>query len=405
MSTLIQKNQHGVIFILGVVLIDSISFGIILPVMPHLIIAVSNASLSDAARLGGYLTLAYAFMQFFSAPILGNLSDKYGRRPILLYSLMALGLSNILMAIASTILWLFIARIIAGATSSTLAVAYAYITDITSIETRAKRFGMVGAACGIGLIIGPTFGGVFGSFGERTPFITAAVLGTLNFIYGYLFLGETLSQKYRRPFDLRRSNPISAMMLLRSYPMVLGLAAANFLFMIGQISLISFWAFFLIEKFNWSVGQIGLSLALSGISAVLIQGVILGRVTYILGSRKTTILGLVVSVLSYSAYAFAESGWQIYLLVIIAAFAGFVGPSLQAMMTSKIPAEIQGEFQGTLSSLNSIALILGPLIMTQIFSSFTGANMYFYFPGAPFIATAVVTGISLFVFLLILRRY
>lgn len=402
---MIQKNPHGAIFIVILLLIDAVSFGIVLPVMPHLIIAISDTSLSDTARLGGYLTLAYAFLQLFSAPILGNLGDKYGRRPILLFTLMALCLTNILMAIAPTIFWLFVARSIAGIASSNVAVAMAYTTDITSIEMRAKRFGMLSAVYALGVIIGPSIGGMLGGFGVRVPFITVSVLGLLIFIYGYFFLRESLSQEYRRAFDIRRSNPISALLQLRAHPIVAGFAATNFLFMIGQFSTFSFWAYFLIEKFNWSVGQIGLAIALSGISVLFIQVIIFGRVTNIAGSRKTTILGLVISVLSYTAFAFAETEWQILLLIISASFSSFVTPSLLAMMTSQVPANIQGELQGALSSLNSIALILGPITMLHIFASFTGANMYWYFPGAPFIATAVVTGMSLLVFLLVLRRY
>lgn len=405
MSVMIQKNPHGAIFIVILLLIDAVSFGIVLPVMPHLIIAISDTSLSDTARLGGYLTLAYAFLQLFSAPILGNLGDKYGRRPILLFTLMALCLTNILMAIAPTIFWLFVARSIAGIASSNVAVAMAYTTDITSIEMRAKRFGMLSAVYALGVIIGPSIGGMLGGFGVRVPFITVSVLGLLIFIYGYFFLRESLSQEYRRAFDIRRSNPISALLQLRAHPIVAGFAATNFLFMIGQFSTFSFWAYFLIEKFNWSVGQIGLAIALSGISVLFIQVIIFGRVTNIAGSRKTTILGLVISVLSYTAFAFAETEWQILLLIISASFSSFVTPSLLAMMTSQVPANIQGELQGALSSLNSIALILGPITMLHIFASFTGANMYWYFPGAPFIATAVVTGMSLLVFLLVLRRY
>ena len=401
----VKKNQPGVIFVVSVILIDAITFGIVLPVLPHLICVVSDTSLSDAARLGGYLTLGYAFLQFFSAPILGNLSDKYGRRPILLFTLMALCLTNVLMAMASTIYLLFVARLVAGIASSTLAVANAYATDVTSIEMRAKRFGMMGATYGLGVIIGPSIGGMLGSFGLRAPFIMAATLGLLIFIYGYFFLGESLKQEDRRAFDISRSNPISAILQLRAHPIVAGLAASNFLFMIGQFAIFGFYAYFLIEKFNWSVGHIGLVIALSGMSVFLIQGIILGRATKIFGSRKTAILGLLISVLSYTAFAFAESEWHIYLLIIISAFSGFVVPSLLAMMTGKIQANVQGELQGALSCLNSLALILGPMTMLHIFASFTGANNDWYFPGAPFIATAAVTGMSLVVFLLVLRRY
>ncbi len=400
----LKKNQHGIIFVVGVILIDAITFGIVLPIMPHLISVVSDTSLSDAARLGGYLTLGYASLMFFSAPILGNLSDKYGRRPILLFTFMALCLTNILMAMASSIFFLFFARLVAGIASSTMVAATAYVTDVTSIEMRAKRFGMIGAAYGLGVIIGPSIGGMLGGFGLRVPFITVATLGLMIFIYGYFFLDESLKQEYRRAFDIRRSNPISAILLLKTNPMVAGFAASNFLFMIGQFAIFSFYAYFLIEKFNWSIGHIGLAIALAGISGFIVQGIVLGKVTNIFGSRKITIFGLVLSVLCYVAFAFAESDWQIYLLIIISGFSGLVAPSLLAMMSGKMQANIQGELQGALSCLNSLALILGPISMLHIFASFTDGNKYWYFPGAPFIATAVVTGMSLLVLLLVLRR-
>ncbi len=400
-----QQHRHALIFIVCVVLIDAISFGIILPVMPQLIIGLTGVSLSEASRIGGYLLFTYAIVQFFAAPILGNLGDRFGRRPILLFSLAALSADYLLMALAPTLFWLFVARLIAGVSSSTFAIAYAYITDITPEEQRAQRFGMIGAAFGGGFILGPVIGGFLGEFGERVPFYASAGLALLNVIYGYFVLGESLRKENRRPFQWRRANPVGAMLQIRKYPVVVGLAFAYFLFMIGHQSLPSTWTYYTMEKFTWSQSQIGLSLGFAGVFMILVQAFLIRWAIPAMGAFNAGIVGLIAIIIAFSGYAFAAQGWQMYPWLAIGAISGFVTPAFQSIMTSQIPANAQGELQGALSSVNSITSIIGPLFMTQLFALFTGITAPFYFPGVSFFAAALLSALCLLIFVPVVRRH
>jgi DHA1 family tetracycline resistance protein-like MFS transporter len=401
----VRSHSKALGFIIVVVLIDAISFGIILPVMPSLIMSLSDVGLFEAARIGGYLMFTYAVMQFFAAPILGNLGDRFGRRPVLLFSLTALGLDYLLMGFAPSLFWLFLARMVAGVASSTFSIAYAYVTDITPQEKRAQRFGMVGAAFGGGFVFGPVIGGLLAEFGERVPFFVAAGLALLNVCYGYFVLGESLAQENRRPFQFVRANPVGAVMQLRKYPVVIGLALAYFLYMIGHLSLPSTWTYYTIEKFAWSERQIGISLGFAGIFMILVQAFLIRWAIPALGAYRAGILGMVAMVIGFSGYAFAAQGWQLYPWLALAAISGFVTPSFQSIMTSQIPANAQGELQGALSSVNSITAIIGPLIMTQLFAIFTGPDAPFYFPGVSFLAAAFLSAICLMIFIPVVRRY
>jgi|TARA_B110000483_G_C18197144_1_gene543517 DHA1 family tetracycline resistance protein-like MFS transporter len=401
----VKSNNKALGFIVVVVLIDAISFGIILPVMPSLIMSLSDVGLFEAARIGGYLMFTYAVMQFFAAPILGNLGDRFGRRPILLFSLTALGLDYLLMGFAPSLLWLFLARMVAGVASSTFSIAYAYVTDITPPEKRAQRFGMVGAAFGGGFIFGPVIGGLLAEFGARVPFFVAAGLALLNVCYGYFVLGESLAEENRRPFQFVRANPVGAVMQLRKYPVVIGLAFAYFLYMIGHLSLPSTWTYYTIEKFAWSERQIGISLGFAGIFMILVQAFLIRWAIPTLGAYRAGILGMVAIVIGFSGYAFAAQGWQLYPWLALAAISGFVTPSFQSIMTSQIPANAQGELQGALSSVNSVTAIIGPLIMTQLFAVFTGPEASFYFPGISFLAAAFLSAVCLMIFIPVVRRY
>lgn len=401
----VTQHRHALAFIVAVVLIDAISFGIILPVMPQLIISLSDVSLSEASRIGGFLMFTYAALQFFAAPILGNLGDRYGRRPVLLFTLAALSLDYLLMAAAPTLLWLFLARMIAGVASSTFSLSYAYITDITPVEQRAQRFGMIGAAFGGGFILGPVIGGFLGEFGPRFPFYAAAVLGLLNLIYGYFVLGESLSPEQRRPFELKRANPIGAMLQIRKYPVVLGLAIAYFLYMLGHLSLPSTWTYYTIEKFAWTESQIGLSLGFAGVFMILVQAFLIRWAIPILGAFKAGIVGMLAIIIGFLGYAFAATGWQLYPWLALASISGFVTPAFQSIMTSQIPANAQGELQGALSSINSITSILGPLLMTQLFAAFTAKQASFYFPGVSFFAAAILSVLCLLIFVPVVRRH
>ncbi|MFT4886583.1 MAG: DHA1 family tetracycline resistance protein-like MFS transporter [Pseudohongiellaceae bacterium] len=401
----VKSHSKALGFIVVVVLIDAISFGIILPVMPSLIMSLSGVGLFEAARIGGYLMFTYAVMQFFAAPILGNLGDRFGRRPILLFSLTALGLDYLLMGFSSSLLWLFLARMVAGVASSTFSIAYAYVTDITPEEKRAQRFGMVGAAFGGGFVFGPVIGGLLAEFGERVPFFVAAGLALLNVCYGYFVLGESLAKENRRPFQFVRATPVGAVMQLRKYPVVIGLAFAYFLYMIGHLSLPSTWTYYTIEKFAWSERQIGISLGFAGIFMILVQAFLIRWAIPVLGAYRAGILGMVATVIGFSGYAFAAEGWQLYPWLALAAISGFVTPAFQSIMTSQIPANAQGELQGALSSLNSLTAIIGPLVMTQLFAIFTGPDAPFYFPGISFLSAAILSAICLSIFIPVVHRY
>ncbi|MEQ8952850.1 MAG: MFS transporter, partial [Gammaproteobacteria bacterium] len=330
----VTRHGHALVFIICVVLIDSISFGIVLPVMPQLIVGLSEVSISEASAIGGYLMFTYAVVQFFAAPLLGNLGDRFGRRPVLLFSLLALSLDYLLMALAPTLLWLFAARCIAGVASSTWSLGYALVTDITEPDKRAQRFGMLGAAFGGGFILGPVIGGFLGEYGARVPFYAAAALAMINVVYGYFVMGETLSPENRRPFNLRRANPIGAVTQIKRYPIVIGLASAYFLYMIGHFSLPSTWTFYTIEKFDWSESQIGLSLGFAGVFMILVQAVLIRWAIPAFGAFYTGIIGMLAMIIGFCGYAFATSGWQLYPWLALASISGFVTPAFQSIMTA-----------------------------------------------------------------------
>ncbi len=393
-----QDRRHAVAFIVTLVLIDSMSFGIILPVVPQLIMELGEVSLARASAIGGYLMFTYAAVQFFAAPVLGALGDRFGRRPVLLYTLLALSLDYLLLAFAPTLVWLFIARIITGVASSTFSLAYAYITDITEADQRAQRFGMVGAAFGGGFILGPVIGGLLGEIGPRIPFYAAAAMALANFAYGWFALGESLDAGNRRRFDFKRANPVGALRQIAGYPVALGVAAAYFLYMLGHYSLPATWTYYTMEKFAWTESQIGLSLGFAGVFIILVQAFLIRWAIPAMGAFRTGLVGLVAMIVGFCGYAYATSGWQLYFWLAVAQISGFVTPALQQVMTAQIPANAQGELQGALSSLSSITAIIGPLLMTQLFAHYSAPGAALYFPGMPFLASAALTALALLVF-------
>jgi len=393
-----QNRRHAVAFIVTLVLIDSMSFGIILPVVPQLIMELGDVSLARASAIGGYLMFTYAAVQFFAAPILGALGDQFGRRPVLLYTLLALCLDYLLLAFAPTLVWLFVARIITGVASSTFSLAYAYITDITEADQRAQRFGMVGAAFGGGFILGPVIGGLLGEIGPRIPFYAAAAMALANFAYGWFALGESLDEGNRRRFDFKRANPVGALRQIAGYPVALGVAAAYFLYMLGHYSLPATWTYYTMEKFAWTESQIGLSLGFAGVFIILVQAFLIRWAIPAMGAFRTGLVGLVAMIVGFCGYAYATSGWQLYFWLAVAQISGFVTPALQQVMTAQIPANAQGELQGALSSLGSITAIIGPLLMTQLFAHYSAPDAALYFPGMPFLASAALTSLALLVF-------
>lgn len=388
-------------FIFITVLLDSIGFGIIMPVIPDLIMQVSGDTLTNAARTSGYLMFAFAGMQFIASPVLGNLSDRFGRRPVLLCSLLAMVGNYLIMGWAPTLFWLFVGRVIGGVSASTYGIANAYVADTFAPDKRAQYFALLGAGFGAGFIIGPAIGGFLGEYGARTPFYAAACLTAINVVYGYFVLPESLQSDHRRDFVLARANPLGAFNQLWKYPGVMALVAVYFIYMLGHFSLPSTWAFFTIEKFDWSPRDIGFSLSAIGVAMIIVQAFLIRRVLPVWGPTKTAVVGLVATSLSFVGYAFAPYGWMLYPIIAVGALQGFVVPSLQSIMSGCVPANAQGELQGAIGSMSGLVAILSPPFMTELFAYFSSDAGIVYFPGAPFLASAILT---VFALALLLRR-
>jgi DHA1 family tetracycline resistance protein-like MFS transporter len=386
-----MPHRRAVLFVFITILIDSIGFGIIIPVMPELITQLTGESLSQAARYGGWLLFVYAITQFVCAPVIGNLSDRFGRRPVLLSALFALGVDYVVMGFAPNLAWLFVGRFIAGITGASYSPAYAYIADITPPQKRAQNFGFIGAAFGLGFVLGPTIGGLLGSLGPRTPFFVAAGLALLNATFGLFALPESLPRERRRAFEWSRANPFGTLLQLRKQPVVLALAGVSFLWLLGHQVLPSVWAFYTMLRFGWSEAAVGLSLAAAGIVMAISQGGLTGvLVPKLGGERRAALVGLASGAAVYSIYAFAPFGWVLYIGIVLWGVAAMSWPSLNALMSQQIPANAQGELQGGLASLSSLTAILGPPLMTQLFGWFSDAAGAVYFPGAAFLAAALL---------------
>lgn len=389
-----SKAKAAIGFIFVTLLIDVTGFGLIIPVFPKLIEQLIHGNISEASKWGGWLTFAYAFMQFIFAPVLGNLSDQYGRRKILLFSLLGFSVDYIFLSLAPTIGWLFLGRIIAGITGASFTTATAYIADISTDKNRAQNFGMIGAAFGLGFIIGPVLGGVIGQYGARLPFVFAAALALLNALYGYFVLPESLSKENRRPFDWKRANPLGSLMQLKKYPSMGGLIGAFFLIYISAHSVQSTWTFINIEKFKWSEAMIGYSLGMVGLLVAIVQGGLIRFINPKLGNEKSVYVGLTLYALGLILFAFASQTWMMFVFLIPYCLGGIAGPALQSIISGEVPPNQQGELQGALTSLTSVASIIGPLVMTNLFSYFTKNNAPVHFAGAPFLLGAVLMLIS-----------
>ncbi|MFC7774618.1 TCR/Tet family MFS transporter [Flavobacterium sp. GCM10027622] len=380
-----NQKQAAIGFIFITLLIDVIGLGIIIPVVPKLIQELIHGDVSEAAKYGGWLTFAYAITQFLFSPLVGNLSDKFGRRPVLLLSLFGFSLDYLLLAFAPTITWLFIGRIIAGITGASITTAAAYIGDISTNENRAKNFGMIGAAFGLGFIIGPVLGGLLGQYGARVPFYAAAILCLFNFLYGYFILPESLSKKHRREFNIKRANPVGSLISLKKYPSLIGLVAAVFLLHTASHAVQSNWSYFTMYQFKWDETMVGLSLGVVGILVALVQGGLIRWINPKLGDVKSIYVGMALYTLGMFLFGFATQSWMMFAFLIPYCLGGIAGPALQAVIASQVPANEQGEIQGTLTSLVSAAAIIGPPLMSTVFYYFTHNEAPFTFAGAPFI--------------------
>lgn len=391
------KRNPAILFIFITILIDVLGIGIIIPVLPKLLQELTGKGLSEASQYSGFMMAAYAVMQFIFSPILGGLSDKYGRRPIILGSLFGFGLDYILLGFAPTIAWLFAGRIIAGITGASFTTASAYIADISNDENRSKNFGMIGAAFGIGFIIGPVIGGVLGDIGARVPFFVAAGLTLLNWLYGYFVLPESLSQDHRRDFDWKRANPIGSLKNLGRYPVVLGLVGAFFCLQLAGQTHPSTWSYFTMKEFNWTLAEVGYSLSFVGLIVAIVQGGLNRIINPKLGDRNSVMVGLLFYAAGFALFALATKGWMMYAFMIPFGLGGIAGPALQSIISKQVPANEQGELQGGLTSLQSVTTIFGPLLASNLFAYFSADDAPIFFPGAAFMMAAFLTIIALLI--------
>jgi DHA1 family tetracycline resistance protein-like MFS transporter len=388
------KKQAALGFIFATLLIDVMGLGIIIPVIPQLIEHLIKGDVSEASWYGGWLTAAYAGTQFLFAPLIGNLSDRFGRRPVLLCSLLGFSVDYAFSAFAPTIGLLFIGRIVAGITGASFTTANAYIADISTPEKRAANFGLVGVAFGLGFIIGPVIGGILGKYNVHYPFIAAAVLALLNATYGFFILPESLSLEHRRPLELKRCSPWGTLIQLKKYQSVIGLAASLFLVYISVQSVQSVWTYYVIKKFNWNDDWVGYSLGTVGLLVAIVQGGLIRIILPKLGQRRSIWVGLLLYSTGLLLFAFATKGWMMFAFLVPYCLGGIAGPALQGYMSNNVPANEQGELQGGLTSLMSLSSIFGPLIMTEAFYFFTKPNSFIQFPGAPFVIGSVLMLLS-----------
>ena len=389
-----KKTNTAIGFIFITMLIDITGWGIIIPVIPKLIEELIHGDISEAAKYGGWLSFAYAFTQFIFAPLVGNLSDKYGRRPIILISLLGFAIDYVFLALSPNIIWLFIGRVIAGMTGASITTASAYIADISTEENRAKNFGLIGAAFGMGFIIGPVLGGLLGQFGSRVPFYAAAVLCLINFIYGYFILPESLDKDHRREFGWKRANPIGSLFMLKKHPKMSGLILVLILIYIGAHAVQSNWSYFTMYMFGWKEKEVGLSLGLIGLLVGLVQGLLIRWINPRIGNERSIYYGLGLYAIGMLLFAFATESWMMFAFLVPYCLGGICGPALQSVITGNVSKQEQGELQGALTSLMSATAIVGPPLMTNLFFYFTHDQAPFQFPGAPFFLAFIMLGMG-----------
>lgn len=388
-----EKRKAALGFIFVTLLIDVMGFGIIIPVMPPLISELAHIEVNEASEYGGWLLASFAAMQFLFSPLMGNLSDQYGRRPILLASLFGFGVDYVFLVFAPTIGWLFVGRLVAGAMGASFTTASAYIADVSEPEKRAQNFGIIGAAFGLGFILGPVLGGWLAKYGLRAPFAAAAALTFVNWLYGFFILPESLKPENRRKFEWKRANPIGALEFFLQYKVILGLVASLVLIYIASHAVQSTWSFYTMFKFKWDTDQVGLSLTFVGILVAVVQGWLMRFIIPKLGQARSVYIGLLFYAVGFVLFGIAEEGWMMYVFLIPYCLGGITMPSLQGIMSNQVPSNEQGELQGALTSLMSLTSIIGPVVMTELFYHYSD-KQGLYFPGAAMIAAAVLTVIS-----------
>ncbi|NSL86303.1 TCR/Tet family MFS transporter [Chitinophaga sp. Mgbs1] len=390
------SKKAAMSFIFITLLIDVMGWGLIIPVMADLIAQLKGIPVNEASTYGALLLSVFAITQFLFAPVIGNLSDKWGRRPVLLSSLLGFGIDYIILALAPTFGWLFVGRVIAGITGASFTTASAYIADVSEDETtKAKNFGLIGAAFGLGFVLGPALGALLATWGIRAPFYAAAALCLLNCLYGYFFLPESLTPENRRPFEWKRANPFGSLKFLTRHPEIGGLAFSFFMIYLGAQAVQGNWNFFTIYRFHWSEKMVGISLAVVGVLIGAVQGGLTRVVNPKIGNENSIYLGLSLYTLGLILFAFATQSWMMFAILIPYCLGGICGPSLQSVISGHVPPNQQGELQGALTSLMSLTTVIGPLIMNGSFAYFTSDRAPFHFPGIHFLLGAICILISI----------
>lgn len=397
-------SRLPIIFIMLTVMIDAMGIGLIIPVMPDLIQELGGGTLAEAAIWGGILSTTFAAMQFLFGPVMGGLSDRFGRRPVLLIALLVMALDYVVMAVAGSIWLLLAGRVVGGITAATQSTAAAYMADISAPHERAARFGLVGASFGAGFVLGPLLGGLLAEYGTRAPFWLAAALAFANALFGWIVLKETVTDATRRRFDWRRANPLGALRSLGRLPGVTPLLLVYFIYYVGFAVYPAVWSYFGKERFDWAPATIGLSLALFGITMALIQGGLIRPILKLLGERGTVVAGHLFSITSLIAIAIITSSTWVLILTPLAALGGIIPPALQGIMSARVANDAQGELQGALTSASALAMMLSPLVMTYTFAQFTDANAPVYLPGAPFLLAAALSTAGLAALIIGTRR-
>lgn len=393
-------GKNAFFFVIVTVALNMISFGIIMPVMPSLLEELTGQAAEIAAKTNGWLNMTFAVANFLAMPFLGGLSDRYGRRPILLLSIAMLGVDLIIMGLAPTIGILFVGRALAGFFSATVSVANAYIADVTEPEDRGRAFGMTGAAFGIGFILGPVFGGLLGEIDVRLPFFVAAGIAGLNFLYGFFVLPESLAKEDRRPFEWRRANPFGALRHFSRIPRVAWFIAAIGLFSIAHAVYPSTWNYHGVARYDWSEAEVGYSLGLVGVGSALSQALLTGYLIKRLGPMRAALFGFAINIVALIGFSLAGAPWIAFVVIAISSLGGVAMPAINTINSTLTPKNAQGELQGAQSSIQAMTLIFSPVIMTQTFSYFSVDTAPVYFPGAAFLLAAIITALALIPFLI-----
>ena len=385
------RPKPAILFIFITLFLDIFGIGVIIPVLPKLVEQLQGGNVQAAAHSVGWLGALYALMQFIFSPVLGSLSDRFGRRPVILGSLLGSGIDYLVLAWAPTIGWLYLARIVSGVTAANFSAASAYIADVTPPEKRAAGFGMIGAAFGLGFIAGPAIGGLLGAHGLRMPFLVAAAITLLNWLYGAFVLPESLAPENRRPFKWSSAHPLKALAALGRWPLVLGLSGSHFLSVVAGNIYPCLWVLYTGNRYGWNSRQVGLSLALVGVMAAIVQAGLAGRILKIIGERRGVYVGLLAMAVAMGCYGAATEGWMLYFIILIGSLAGIGSPATQSIISQAVPADEQGAVQGALNSITSVAGIIAPLLWTFLFSWAIAPSRGLALPGLPFYGASLVS--------------